>query len=252
MLRVFILTRHTGNEPLFGAASCVYNSIRKGFPTAEIHTYDNASVAESQLGIIRRAHNVGTFFGYVTEVGHWDYIETIIDTNDDPVVFVDPDVIFYENVEMELETIKELVAGRFCPAFFNPVVNCNEVERIHTSLLYVRDPQELRERVKEKESPANYPASSYQGFFSYHKGRKMFHDTFANVYHQLHSQEIHLFSAAFLDKYTHLVSGSMLNRVSSVIGNRLAFLHEHAEKSPDYVRNLWREQEEFYKFYPVR
>lgn len=247
-MKVYILTRHTGKEPIFGAATCVFNTLKIGFPNAEVIVADNNS---KECGLIYRAATQVTshFRRYFEEIGHWKFIEDAIEENTGPICFIDPDVIFYENVEEKLENIRELIAGRYCPPFYNPVFHTNEVSRLHTSLLYIRSCARLKEIVKNKFRQTNYSVSPYQGFFSWFRHTQYFYDTFANVSHQVVDQ--YHFGPDILDSYTHLVSGSMLAEVAAGVGERLIELHKIAEQDPNAVRGLWKEHDRFYALHPV-
>jgi hypothetical protein len=242
-MKVYTLTRFKEGGSKFSSATCIFNSIRVGFPTAEHIVYDNASQhADWQIDVQLNK-----------EIGHWKFIERTINAEDGPICFVDPDVIFYGNVEDKLSNIKQVVAGRYCPKYWNPVEEGNEIDRIHTSLLYISDPVKLRKLIKI-ETCENYSVSPYQGFFCFSSGKKFIYDTFANICHMIGAENIYQFKPDILDLYTHLISGSMLDRVSAKLvgGSRLKDIHKLAETSPTLLRGFWRENDQFYRENPAR
>jgi hypothetical protein len=242
-MKVFTLTRFHRGGNRFSSATCIFKSFRVGFPTADHIVYDNASVSVDWPCYSR----------YWNEVGHWRFLEEIINFVNEPICFVDPDVVFYADVESKLKNIDKLVAGRYCPHYWNPVEEANEVDRLHTSLLYISDPKKLRELIKLN-TCKNYTVSPYQGFHLFFQKRKFIYDTFANAYHKIGRDNCYHFEADILDSYTHLISGSMLDYVSSRLpgGERLKELHKMAERAPESVRGFWKENDEFYRNNPPR
>ena len=242
-MKVFTLTRYNKGGSKFSSATCIFNTFKLGFPTAQHIVFDNNSYEVDW----------SCNYEYNKEIGHWKFIEEIINSNDGPICFVDPDVIFYGEVESKLTRIKHLVAGRYCPKYWNPVEEGNEFDRVHTSLLYISDPAKLRELVKYN-TCENYSVSPYQGLFFHIAKRKYIYDTFANICHMIGADNIYHFGPDILDLYTHLISGSMLERVASKLpgGNRLIGLHKIAELEPMAVKGFWRENDQFYINNPTR
>ena len=237
-MKVFILTTHHEIDPLFGS-TCVFNSLRVGFPNAEIIVFDNASDCGAQE-IKAQAHkNDCRFIPYYARIGHHEFIQRRIEENDGPICFVDPDVIFYK--EVENYTVIGDIAGRFCPSFYNEVVQAQEAARLHTSLLFIKDTKALKEKLNSLHQRHNYPFNPYAPFIIYAHGQRYFYDTCANLCHAIANRQS--FDEEMLDRYTHLVSGSMLDHVSNKMkhGARLRYLHRLAKENPELVRGLWRE-----------
>lgn len=240
-MKVFTLTRQPNKETSkFTSATCVLNTIKVGFPTANHFIFDNASPYVDWPYRMK----------FAQQIGHWKFIEDVINNADDEsLCFVDPDVIFYDNIQNDLASMNCLVAGRYCPKYWNPVEQCNEIDRLHTSVLYIADPKKLRDYLRV-DTCANYSVSPYQGFFLWLEGKRYVYDTFANVFQCLKGlpNSWTAFGPAILDKYTHLISGSIIDYVASKWpdGNRLRELHKLAETEPDKLRGFWRENNQFY------
>lgn len=234
-LKVFILKTYRAGEDKFGV-DCVFNTIRVGLPTAELFVIDNNK-------------NKWTHHGFIGHIltDHWL-------NSTDQVLFLDTDIIFYENIESKLAAIKQTLAGRYVPAYYNEVVGANECDRFHTSLLYVSDPFALHRHINNYESKPNFPFNAFAPFKFVLNGHQYFHDTCANLYHCIPENERYAFDPDLLDCYTHLVSGTMLNFVSARMehGSRLKQLHDLAKTDPKVLRGNWREHDKYYREHSLR
>jgi hypothetical protein len=189
---------------------------------------------------------------YPHELAHDDFfIQQSLELNPTghDLVFLDPDIIFYSEVESYLNNIKELLAGRYVPFYYNEVVKAHEAERFHTSLLYIKDVEILNRKLTEFPNTRNFPFNPIQPFQFSMGNKRFFYDTCANLYHSLFPSDRHNFAPEMLDKYTHLCCGSMLNYISAQMknGERLKFLHDLAKKYPEKVQGLWKEHDRYYQ-----
>lgn len=251
MLNVHILTTYNGHDDIFGS-TCVFDSVRVGFPNANITVHDNSSTATDIIS--ERAGECGASYNNLEEkLPHDEWIKSIIKSgNGDSIVFLDPDVIFYGSVERKLEQLNTLVAGRYCPHYYNAVVGANEIDRLHTSLLYIPNPTTLMSHLNRVISTRNFPFDPFKPFVFKATNKSFFYDTCANLFHA--TSDSQAFEEDILDCYSHLVSGSMLDFVASKLpfGNRLKALHKQAQTDPNSVRGLWRQHDKFYTENPWR
>jgi hypothetical protein len=242
-MKVYILVRHNGIDDVFGSIA-VFKTLRVGFPTAEIVTYvqgdfDHELIPENAIKIGR--------------VEHYNWIETVMDLADEEeLVFCDTDMIFYESVEEALSSCPSLMCGRHIPDYYNITINAIEVERLHTHLLYIKNPMEMKTWIKKTLNTGLHPYNPYAPFQYYYHGQLRFYDTMANLtqsYGQARG-----FTSELLDKYTHLVSGTMLKGVANLLpgGERLIQHHQMAKENPESVRGLWREHDKFYQHYAIK
>ena len=228
-MTVYILKTQQEDEDPFGT-ECVFNTLMVGFPTAKIVVTENTDKVE-----------------------HHEYVEAIvkscaIDCPNEPIVFCDTDMIFYNNVEVYLEDIQQLYAGRLCPAYWNEVVGANECQRFHTSLLYIKSARYLMDKVNKVYTRSNFPYSAFAPARYTLGGVQYFHDTCGNLFHLLSPLDRYIFTPQMLDMYAHLVSGTMLNFVTSKMSNKhgLKHAHELAKKDPMSAHGNWREHNRYY------
>lgn len=239
-MKVYILKTYLDGEDPFGV-ECVFNTLQVGFPTADIYTTEN-----------------------IHKIDHHIWIEQTVKfaaerEPDEPIVFCDTDMIFYNNIEVHLADIPQLLAGRLCPAFWNEVANANECQRFHTSLLFIKSPRELMEKINAIYGKLNsaYKPFTYNAFAPVRytiSGNQYVHDTCGNLFHCLNPIDKYEFPSQMLDLYTHLVSGSMVNFVASRQENKIGLksIHAHAKADPMSVFGIWREQLRYYHKYAPR
>ena len=205
-------------------------TIRVGFPTATIdcHTKNGKGVPKS----------------------HSAWINSVLKNvkEDVEVIFCDPDMIFYDNVEETLIDSGQLMSGRFCPSFTNEIFRAHEYPRLHTSLLYIPSPSRLRFALqskffglRERFGLTNWWAQQLTVTNSIH----YFWDTGAVVYGAVGGNQ---FTTSQLNRFTHLNCGTMLDDVAPLMkdGNKLSAIHTLALTDPDALRGLWRKQDQYY------
>lgn len=256
-MKVFILVRHDPTQDIFGSIA-VFKTLRVGFPTAEIIVDYNGPCYEVRKYIDDKILNISPVSTrYLDSVEHYDWIQSIVNTSDGPIVFCDTDMIFYENVETNLEPLQEyrnlLIAGRKIPQYYNITIGATEASRLHTSLLYINSCENLRQHIATTHNTGLHPFNPFAPFQYYSdEGQLRFYDTCANLYHSIGIKYAQ-FGEYILDKYTHLVSGTMLTHVAKLLpnGERLIEHHKMAQKDPESVRGLWREHDKFYQHYKI-
>ena len=249
-MRVVIITFCRKLEALYGSL-LVFQTLRVGFPTAEVFVYDNASIPASRAQIREAAASVGAKFQQgERSVEHWELLSDIINKTEDAVAFVDPDVVFWRSVE-GWNFPGALLAGRRLPDFQDPYTQTLTVSRLHTSLLFVPSPVALRSRINQigdarggefaAIAPMQLPTAA--GWLRW--------DTFAAASFAL-ADEAHAFSEEQLDAYDHLFCGSHLDlvvdRISPEWRHRWIDTHANAKDgSLEPLRGLWREQQKYFE-----
>ena len=232
MLNVYILKTYREGEDTFGV-EVFEKTIRIGFPTARITAEEN-----------------------VRGIRHDNWIFECLEKHrntEDKVVFVDTDMIFYEEIESYLESVLCTLAGRYVPCYFNEVVNSNEVDRYHTSLLLINNVKRFFAYIDRVTAAPNYPFHPMAPHTVMLHGATLFFDTTSIAYHTVPKDDREDFPPAILDKYTHLVSGTMLKYVAARMknGERLKALHERAKSNPLELKGIWREHDMYYFNNPI-
>ena len=97
--KIFLLT-YCRNLELLWSSTLVFDSLRIGFPEADVFVYDNQSLPDARAIIHKKTRDCGGYFHPLdTEVLHQDFIEDTLRTQAGTVIFIDPDVCFWKNCE---------------------------------------------------------------------------------------------------------------------------------------------------------
>ena len=248
--RVYVITWCGEIEQLWGTL-LTFRTLRVGYPTAAVTVIDNASLEEARPAIERAAKDAGCeYVQRTTRAPHGAILGDVLARVDEPIVFVDPDVIFWESCE-GWTFDRALIAGRLIPmregrpGFF-------VLPRLHTSHLWITHPPLVREALLAQEHcffPMSREFISYA--FQQHVfklgGPWLFVDTGAALYSYL-ANFAYAFGPRELDAYDHIWSGThpRVHNESShpaVLARRT--VHEIA-RDGDYrsLRGVWRAQEQ--------
>jgi hypothetical protein len=145
-----------------------FRTLRTGFPSSEVVVYDNASIIGEQTK--RLCQEVGAqYFRFEKEIRHHAYLKLIL-LNEPNAILVDPDIIFWEQVE-HWDFSHYLIAGRLIPNFYDHYTRCHTVSRLHSSLMWLPDLKQLRSHFPEKQHVTSIPLRTKQplwvpsGFF---------------------------------------------------------------------------------------
>lgn len=96
----------------------VFDSIRKGFPTAQIEVWDNESCLEVREAIQAAASRAGADFHPMRRVHYTDHLRWVLLEREHPkgvpLVLCDPDVAFWDTVQ-DWDFGDRLMAGRLMP-----------------------------------------------------------------------------------------------------------------------------------------
>lgn len=254
-LAVHILA--TVNQPEdLARATLVYRTLRTGFPTADIHVFENRIHWDCFEAYLLLAQGARAKFHRRSAVGVYklhDFIEEQTDYTSTPpydrIVFCDPDVIFYENMEPSFAG-DYLMKGMYIPAHVNEVYRAKEASRLHTSLLAIGSLHKMKETLEAKYfigdfSPIGH-MNPWRPSLVVDNGLRLYWDTASTVFHTVGG-------LAFLpeerDMYTHLHASTWLPQVARHMssGSTLLQLHQQALTSPESLRGLWKRQEKYYK-----
>lgn len=241
---VFIITWCDDERALYGS-TLIFKTLRIGFPDAHVTVVDNGTDHRLRAPIIETAEAAGCDIELIEEpVPHWQLVERFALAGDEPVVFVDPDIMFWESVQ-GWDFGEALLAGRLISAMRGVGGWCT-LPRLHTSHLWIPRPSELRARIAE--ITQRYPVCGNLFEARMAPPGWLFWDTAAALYLALGNEAV-AFSEAELDAYDHLFAGSHLNRIVSIDERGETTPHLvrwHAAAREDYrsLRGIWREQEQ--------
>ena len=247
-MNVFILTWCGYPERIHGS-TLVFNSLRVGFPSARIQVVDNASNPLVRPTIEDLARKSGAEYREIQDsVSHPAFIYWALRTHpDEPVVFVDPDVTFWRNVEDW--RIEGLMAGRLIPAYDCPYTGCETQARLHTSFLWVPSPRRLLEEIGSiKVARPEFDAFAQRMFPL--DGRWIRFDTASAAYMAL-TDQMQAFGLEELESYDHLFCGSNLNLVGEKLDERFLEVmrgaDEYARSNGSVPKGIWRQQQEWFE-----
>ena len=242
--KVYVLTFCKDINQLYGSL-LVFDTIRVGFPTAEIIVVDNNSITDAVIEIEKAAYSVNAqFVKLENQVLHRDYLRYILNCeNDDAQIYIiDPDVILWENVETF--TTNKLLSGRLIPEFFDAYTDTITKPRIHTSFLYIPSVKLLINKINALENKYCTDLIKYATLKI--NGNWTMWDTFGQVFECLHS-DIEIFTEKQNDCFDHIFCGSHLNIIAKRHNNpRLHEIHRLSIENPQELKGIWREQHDFF------
>lgn len=246
--RVYILTFCDRLDQLYGNL-LVFKTLRTGFPTAEVHVIDNASILQARQIIRQHSDTCGAkFIQLQKRIRHDSYFETaLLKDAPDTVIFVDPDICFWESVEDWHFDV--LMAGRAIPAIACEQSGCITRPRLHTSFLWVPNVPSFVATVRAL-------CDRYWDFlpfrpimFSEHGQWHRF-DTGGQLYAAIEDRT-YAFQEKELNSYDHLFCGTHSWKASSTLSgdNKANFDELHSAVRADYraLRGAWRKQEKYFQ-----
>lgn len=246
---VHIVTWCRAPQLLYGSL-LTFASLRIGFPDAQVTVIENATPAELRRPILDAAQQVGARVVQLEqERPHWSLIEGVVMHATAPVVFLDPDLIFWRRADLALPE-NALMAGRLLPGFMDDYADAHTMARLHSSYLCFPDPSALQERYRQiqmqrPESGSLFEPRMMPGADGWRRW-----DTAASLHHAL-GEASAPFSEAQLDTYDHLFCGSHLplvaDRLDAQGRDLLAKGHAQAINDPMALRGSWRAQEAYFQ-----
>ncbi|MGN6525794.1 MAG: hypothetical protein ACTHL8_05350 [Burkholderiaceae bacterium] len=248
---VHVLT-HCVHPILAYGSLLVFDSIRTGYPTADIEVFDNGSCAEMIPRIEAAARSVGATFTamplrHYSDHWRWNLLER--EWPDRPVVFLDADVVLWGNCE-QWEFGDALMAGWLMPE--RRWGHTVEHPRLHPSHLWVPSIRALAAELARRCPPqiAGHwhpigPVSEWRGS-EYHR-----HDTLAPLFWAL-DDRCEVFGEAHLDQYTHLFYGAHLPHIQIASGADVLLNAHRAAVAGDVasLRGIWPQQQRFFEEAP--
>ena len=235
------------SHPVFAYGSLlVFDTLRIGFPTARVEVVDNGSHADMVPRIRAAAESVGASFEARSRIHYADHWRDNLFSREwpdsgAPVVFVDPDCVFWSNCE-SWDFGDALLAGRLIPEIPAGPGRV-DMRRLHPSHLWV--PSITRFRAEFAMLPTEAggrwdcigPATESEG-----RVMRRF-NTLAPLFHALRAG-CAAFDESQLDAFDHLHMGSHL---TTTHGHWDALADAHraaAEGDIGSLRGLWRRQNE--------
>lgn len=243
--KVFILTWCKDITQLYGS-TLFFDTIRIGFPTAELFVIDNNSIDSAKQEIFNKCKNVNAkFFNLKTEVTHHFHIRNLIFSGlpEEEIFIVDPDVIFWD----DLENInnKKLVSGRLIPEFKDPYTGTITRQRLHTSLLRLSNLPILQKKIREIEKKY-FDADLISPIMVMDSGKWFRWDTTSQLYAAI-KDDCFVFNDEVNDKFDHIFCGTHLNIVTKNGSlEELKNTHKIALENPKLLKGIWRKQHDFF------
>lgn len=246
----------------FENCTLVFPSVRTGFPKAEIHVDINVipGVVDKELfdSIAEKAFKGGvSTIRAVADIHHAKWIEkTVAEHNDDrPLVILDADTIFWNEVEQWKFPDSTLLAGYYVPKIWNDFAKCISFPRIHTSFMWFPNVAKLREALKaayplahEPRAGAYCPCDPFMPETRFVNGIPWFWDSCANLHSMLKRGQAYYFRDEELKSYDHLNSASFYEVMKSRMDDPRGFeaTHKHAIHDKAELKNLWPFVENYY------
>lgn len=246
-----LLTIRDGNEQF---ATCVFETLRVGFPTADVTVHINRATEApehtlAESGAEQLAQQTKCEVRWLKHTIHHEWIASLIRTQQGPFWICDTDVIFYRSVEGWLIPPGTPLFGALIPEFHDEFTNTITRSRLHTSLLWI-DPSELKEESqawlsKHPNTPFNPAINLVFPVMVPLNGKTYFYDTMALAWHAIGGQA---FTAANKDDYFHFHFGTLGDVVLPRLTNREAMEKARLDilVNPEKGRGVWRAQEEYF------
>ncbi len=260
---------------LVASATLIFQTVQVGFPTARVLILDNHSLLPAQRIIAREADRTnGDFVPLGTA---WsprpthaaclrdcvlnDEVRAQLGLEQGPLVFVDPDLIFWESIE-QWQFPGALLAGRYIPAMQmqSPTAAGEQLltfPRLHTSLLWLPDVPRLRAQVQRSLATHDEwdPFAAFQCPSPTHEQLWYRLDTAASLYAACR-YDARPFTEDHLNAYDHVFHGShagalahMTSRADTITDYEWFIRGMEAVQRGEYaaLRGCWREQETYFQ-----
>lgn len=235
-MTVVVITYCRKIELLYGS-TLVFDSLRVGFPDAKVVVIDNSSIHEAHKAIKSKAESIdANFANNDSYKEHHILIEKVLSQISGPVCIVDPDVIFWDRIPEPTS----LIEGRLIPRFKDAYAQCVAEPRIHTSMMYVRDTDELQKRITEiKKTYVEF--DPWIPIMLKVNGAWRRWDTGACLYAAA-PKLFRPYGKKELNCYDHLFCGSHIDLVEENVPE-IAYIHELPH---DELKGIWKLQEQYF------
>jgi hypothetical protein len=249
-IKVFILTFCRNIDLVYGS-ELIFKTLRIGFPTAEINVIDNASVlkARDKIKSLAKENNCN-FTSLKESVLHAQFLNHFINESEGTLVFLDPDIILWENIEeWKMEC---LIAGRFIPEYYDPLSKCINLPRLHTSFLYIPDAAKLKNELTKIEDE-KFEADFFKPYMFFYEDNWYRLDTAANLYSAL-GDKTFSFTEKELNAYDHIFCGCHVDLIENLLGDysvRMKEVHQLAQTDYMQLKGIYKEQDLFFQQYGI-
>ena len=248
----------TVNNPnLADLSTLVFKTLRTGFPTADFHVIANNKEAETL--VFKATEGIEGKKVLFNRTGHRhhhaQWIADIVASSNTPTVILDPDVIFWGDVQSALAALPAgpLLHGRYVPGIWNEWAGCPSVPRLHTSLLYIPDPAALRTALRNAYPRAHEPLGEYcpcdpwSPAVRFDRGSPTFWDTAAHAYNMI-AEMCRPFDHHILDLYTHVNSPTFHDEFIKRMEHPEDYTRvlNLALTEPDRLRGIWKAEDMYY------
>jgi len=227
-------------------ATLVFDTLRVGFPTANVTVTGNGLPDYARAELQDAAMKVGAQFFNELEVTHAAWIRKLIETQNEPFWILDTDIIFYEAVEhWKFETA---LAGYRVPDWMDEYTGCITRSRLHPSLMWI-DPVKVRAALAGFQPDVPTPVFAATDLLSPivipFNGNKFFHDTTCLLYHAIGGTA---FTNVQKNVYFHFHFGTVTDIVLPRIkeGVKYGECRDYILAHPESGRGKWRKMEECY------
>lgn len=250
------------NIAQFDACTLCFESLRVGWPTADIWVYVNGGAYYGDVAEkLQRTTLKGAFAPLpnicgVRPIHHPDWIrEQVEQTYSGPLVIADPDIIYWKSCEDWEFNSETLLAGHANPRMWNDFARCVSVPRIHTHMMVFPDTEKLRKAIVSAYPPAHEPFGKFCSFDPF-KGRVMFEDgqpifwdNCANLYSMLGAGRVKHFTTEHTQCYDHLNSASYYEFIRDRVdpATKAGFAYAYGEWLKNPRPGLWPMMDRYYE-----
>jgi hypothetical protein len=242
------------NPELLPFTTMVFDSIRTGFPSAQITVFGNNLDGDIKEAVDAKCFESGCRFLNLPGTIHHDWILSLLDNATEPFWICDTDVVFHSNFERF--EFNEALCGWRVPEWLDDFSGCITRSRLHTSLLRF-DPAKVQQKTSDydgeiAETPFTPRVNLINPLVVPFKGNPYFYDTCSLLYHAIGGKA---FTDEQKDSYTHFnfgtISDLVLPRLPENEANDLKAQRDFLLKNPAMLKGQWRNQEQFYSNHPA-
>lgn len=135
---------------LMRAATLVFQTLRVGFPDADVVVWGNALTYQAMAHLSRFAEAVGGRLQNLPPTSHDRWIESLLQSQTEGFWICDTDVVFTADLESRTRTrtTTSTMMGRFEPEFLEEWTGTRHMARLHTAVMWLDAPR-LRGKIRE-------------------------------------------------------------------------------------------------------
>ena len=236
---------------LLPAALLVFQTLRRGFPSAPVYVWGNNLKPEYLPAVMQAVAVTGGTFNNLQATCHDAWIEQLVLGQAQPFWICDTDMVFFDPVELFCDAKDtDYLLWRFEPTWHEPWTNTVHIERLHTCLQWF-NPGALRGAIM-RWARQNVPdvfldlkVPWIRQHFIPRKGEKtLFYDSTAGIWHALGGRK---FTATQNAAFEHLHCGTYSEAVGKCTPlKELPAGHAAIIANPELARGIQEQQDEFY------